>query len=132
MLNCGVMSGAHTEFDWDSIEPDQTAQIEAAVLHKLKLFLYKFGDWIHSGGKARPEGVMIRSYIAFWDVLPCLKNLSQTELAEVMGLRHKQSVGREVSAFRDKFKWFNGHMQSERAREVCRKREAKGKRKDAE
>ena len=111
------------DFAWDDIDPDHRAEIEATVLHKLKQFLFRLGDWIHAGGGARPEGVMIRSHIAFWDVLPYLSGLSQTELAQVMGMRHKQSVGREVSSFRDKFSWFNGHMQSERAREVCRKRE---------
>jgi hypothetical protein len=113
----------HADFAWDELEPDLAATVEAEVLHRLKLFLYKIGDWIHGEGRTRPGGVTIRAYVAFWNVLPYLDNLSQVELAALMGKSHKQSVGAEVSAFRDKFGWFNGHMQSERARRVCRARE---------
>jgi hypothetical protein len=86
--------------------------------------LLMLGQWIHGEGNGKPQGVMIRAHIAFWTVLPHLAELKQTELAELMGLRHKQSVGREVSDFRDRFGLRNGHMQSDAAREVCRQREA--------
>src|SRR6185312_7781976 len=100
------MSQGHIDFSWDDIEPDRLAEVEAIALHKLKQFLVKLGDWIHGEGRPRPGGVEIRAYIAFWDVLPYLRNLSQTELAAVMGRKHKQSIGAEVSSFRDKFAWF--------------------------
>jgi hypothetical protein len=87
--------------------------------------LVRIGDWIHGGGQGKPQGVMIRAFIAFWDLLPYLAARKQTELAELMGLKHKQSVGREVSDFRDRFGWRNGHMQSDAARATCREREAK-------
>lgn len=127
LLSLGIMSSGHTDFAWDEIEPDFDKQVEAEVIHKLKLFLYKLGDWIHGEGRPRPGGVEIRAYVAFWDVLPYLSNLSQTQLATLMGRKHKQSVGAEVSSFRDKFAWFNAHMQSEKAREKCRKRELRKK-----
>jgi hypothetical protein len=124
-LKLGVMSHGHADFAWEELDPDISDKVEAEVLHRLKLFLYKLGDWIHGEGRTRPGGVTIRSYVAFWDVLPYLADLSQVELAALMGKQHKQSVGAEVSAFRDKFGWFNGHMQSQRARQVCQAREAK-------
>ena len=127
LLSLGIMSSGHTDFARDDIEPDLREHVEALVMHKLKLALYKIGDWIHGKGRPRPGGVEIRAYVAFWDVLPYLRNLSQTQLATLMGRKHKQSVGAEVSSFRDEFDWFNPHMQSEKAREKCRKRELRKK-----
>lgn len=108
-------------------EVDEVVLVEAnrLAVRALEVFLGRLGDWIFAGGNGKPQGVMIRAHVAFWDVLPYLRGLKQTDLAELMGLAHKQSVGREVSDFRDRFGWRNGHMQSERAREVCRGREAR-------
>lgn len=91
----------------------------------LQRVLGRLGDWIFGGGQGKAQGVMIRAHIAFWGVLPYLACLKQTELAELMGLKHKQSVGREVSDFRDRFGWRCGHMQCEAARVACRERERK-------
>lgn len=106
-------------------EPELVELARDLALHLAQAALFRVGDWIHGGGQGKPQGVMIRAHIAFWDLLPYLAGKKQTDLAALMGLAHKQSVGREVSDFRDRFGLRNGHMQSERAREVCRDREAK-------
>lgn len=117
------MGESFSDFDWESIAEEQREQVYELAIFILARFIFRLGDWIHGKGQGKPQGVMIRSFIAFWDVLPYLRALRQTELAELMGLKHKQSVGREVSDFRDRFAWRNGHMQSEAARETCRRRE---------
>jgi hypothetical protein len=119
------------DFDVEGLDERVRAEAQGLAVHLLERFLGRLGDWIFSGGEGKPQGVMIRAHVAFWDVLPFLRRLKQTELAELMGLKHKQSVGREVSDFRDRFCWRNGHMQSEEARGVAREREARKKAPDS-
>ena len=111
------------EFDWNSIDPDLKAEVREQALTITRVTLSKIFDWVFSGGKGQPQGVMIRSYIVGWTLLPYMNGLKQTELQRLMGLRDKQSVGRNASDWRDKFKVVNAFMQSEKARETCRKRE---------
>jgi hypothetical protein len=48
----------------------------------------------------------------------------QVQLAEMLGREHKQSVGREVTDFRKRFKYFNRLMRQDAAIEKFRQREA--------
>lgn len=89
------------------------------VLVKLARYL------VDDGGRSKIKGAGIRAFVFASCVMPSMHGLTQTELGEVLGL-HKQSVGRQVSRFRDLFPgvaW--GAMQSEQAREACREREAR-------
>lgn len=122
--SCSISPGNAFGLDLEGVEPELREVVGEYSLEVVKRFLGRLGDWIFSGGEGKPQGVMIRCHVAFWDVVPALRGLKQVELAELMGLKHKQSVGREVSDFRDRFGVRNGHMHSERAREVCREREA--------
>jgi hypothetical protein len=119
------------EFDWSAIDPDIKADVREQALTISRVLLTNVFDWIFSGGDAMPRGVMIRSYIVAWSLLPYMQSLKQTDLTRLMGLKDKQSVGRNASEFRDRFKVMNAYMQSEKARHRCREREAKKGRKKA-
>ncbi len=108
--------------DWESTILALAQTLALEMTHE---WMVTLGEWIMGGPDGKPQGVLIRTYVAFWMVMPYLKDLSQTELAQLIGLRHKQSVGREVSDFRDRFKLQNGHMYCDRAREAAQQREAK-------
>jgi hypothetical protein len=83
--------------DWDGLPEELRAVVgslavelaHGLALHLLKGALVAIGRWIHGDGNGKPQGVMIRSYVAFWDLLPSLSRLKQTDLAEVIGLKHK-------------------------------------------
>jgi len=111
------------EFDWASLDPDTKSEVMEQALTVTRVTLTKVLDWMFAGGEAMPQGVMIRAYIVGWTLLPYMQGLKQTDLTRLMGLNNKQSVGRNASDWRDKFKVVNAFMQSERARATCRKRE---------
>lgn len=90
----------------------------SGVMLKLARYL------VEDGGRSKVQGAGIRAFVFASCVLPSMHGLTQTELGEVLGL-HKQSVGRQVSRFRDLFGVAWGAMQSEQAREACRQREAR-------
>lgn len=113
------------EFDWSSVDPNLREEASAMAMQMAQKFILDIFDFMHQGGNSRPQGVMIRAYVIPWMVLPYFQHLSQTELADLMGLKKKQSVGREVARFRQRFHMFNAHMQTETARETCRRRESR-------
>lgn len=90
----------------------------AGVLMKLARYL------VEDEGRSKIQGAGIRAFVFASSILPSMHGLTQTDLGTLLGL-HKQSVGRQVSRFRDLFGVAWGAMQTEQAREACRKREAK-------
>lgn len=111
-----------------ALDPEAKRVLDKMVFAGVNRYMTELFNWIHAGGSAQPQGVMIRSYVVAWAFVRKYRNCSQSELAAVMDLKNKQSVGREVSAFRDRFKFLNEYMQTESARAKCREREERKKR----
>ena len=62
--------------------------------------LQRLCKWICSDGRSKPSGLMIRAAVLCWTVLPnSFQCASQVELTAMLGLKDKQSVGREVTSF---------------------------------
>lgn len=130
---CNDAHGEHpsVEFDWGAVEPRDEEEREgvealARVLAQdyVLRFVQRLARYLVEEGRSKVEGAGIRAFVFAWAVVPRLGRLSQTQLASLMNRKHKQSVGREVSKFRDAFGWLGGeHMQSEEARAACRRRE---------
>lgn len=113
------------EFDWDQVDPNHKEEIREQAMTAARVMFSNIFNWIFAGGEAQPQGVMIRAYIVGWTVLPYMQGFKQTDLTRLLGLKNKQSVGRHASEWRDKFGVINSYMQSESAREKCRRREQK-------
>lgn len=65
-------------------------------------FFVKLKAWDFQNGMKDPHGLMIRSAVSSWAVLPLLRPLTLTRLA--LGLRlQKQSLGRWVDDFKRTF-----------------------------
>lgn len=87
----------------------------------------RLAQFLWGTGSARVEGMGIRAAAFSWSILPILKGVSQREFGDILS-RHKQCVGRAISAFRAAFPEFanligNGTY-SEDARESAKKRES--------
>jgi len=91
---------------------------------KLLAALERIFTWILRGGRGKPKGILIRTAVVAWTILPeMFKNATQTELAAMFGLKDKQSIGREVSDFRSEFGYFDGRHRSDDAIQSFKLRE---------
>jgi hypothetical protein len=125
----------HPRVPWDwgkaGLPEDLNEEYRADVEEAARRLLFSFlGDLLKrlavffcENGNSKVEGAGIRAFVFGWCVLPALGRLSQRELAELMNRKHKQSVGREVSRFRDLFGFVCDHMQCEAARQAARDRQ---------
>lgn len=113
----------------EECEADRRQEIEARARELAWRWLGRFVGmlalYLVEEGRSKVEGAGIRAFVFASFFSPRLRKLTQPELAAVMKRKHKQSVGREMSKFRDFFgAVIRPGLQSEAAREVCRKREA--------
>lgn len=114
------MNEPSVDFDFESIDPNLHAQIDDAAREMAAGALKSLLEWI-SGPNHKPEGVMLRAHVAMWFLLPEYSKMSQTELAEEIGVC-KQSLGRQMSSFRDAFPGLKAPgMKSESARAIYRR-----------
>lgn len=138
LFGSGCSPGALDLYSFDEAEQSLLCQMArrmaldwiSGALIQVAEFVMGMGGLDEEGtqrrGKPRLTGIGMRALVFAWSVLPSMHGLRQTELAELVGLNHKQSLGRKVSEFRDRFPtmvW--GTMQTEQAREACRQREAR-------
>lgn len=104
---------------------DVEEQARALAWRWLGRFVGLLSLYLVEDGRSKVEGAGIRAFVFASFFSPRLRELSQPQLAAVMNRKHKQSVGREMSKFRDFFRGvIRPGLQREAAREVCRKREA--------
>lgn len=93
--------------EWDQIErnvfgyqcPDEA---EGENREKAIQTIIRLKSWDFQNGMKDPHGLMIRSAVSAWAVVPLLEPLNLTQLAEGLGLK-KQSLGRWVDQFKRDF-----------------------------
>lgn len=111
------------DFDWSGIDPDvKQDALELARAMTARAF-HKLADFFIQGGHSRTDGPGLRAMVFAWAIHEKFRHTSQVQLAEILGLKHKQSVGRVVAMFRAAFSWVDDRFYSEAAREKARTRE---------
>lgn len=112
-----------SEFDWSGVDPDTKQEaIDTARCMTVRA-MHKLADFIISGGHSKTDGPGLRAMIFAWAIHPKFRETSQVELAEMLGFKHKQSIGRVVAMFRAAFDWVDDRFYSAEAREQARLRE---------
>lgn len=90
-------------FDYARVFKDLDRDGEDGVA-RLAYALFAIFYWIHQGGQALSNGVMIRSYVFVQCVFPeVYGNVSDVQIASKLQLKCPQSFNREKSKFRKEF-----------------------------
>jgi hypothetical protein len=114
------------EPDIDEIAMDESlalADTKAEHIHDLAYALHKILGWLYGKERGDQRGVMLRAYVLCWQCLPQLRQLNQTELAKIVGLKCKASINRQVGSFERKFPGVLAGLRTAETREKCRQRE---------
>lgn len=123
------------DFNWDDLDPDTAEEMRREIRGKVLQCFLRLAHYLTESGKGTVVAAGMRAFILGHQLIPELRKLKQSELADITGHKHKQSIGRFVSEFRDTFPLLNHHdeltpiktehMRRESARLNARKREAK-------
>lgn len=88
------------DFDWDSIDPDHAAMLEAGACIISARTLRDVMAWIHEC--PRRQATLLRARLVWWMIDGAQQNVKLTEFAESLGVK-KQSLCRLCSQFRRRF-----------------------------
>lgn len=94
------------EFDYDAIDrresqPPEPEHSDEEIAGACKV-ITRLVEWIWQDGMKNTDGLQIRAAVVCWVFLAHLRPINEAQLAAGFG-KHKQSVGRWVAKFKEKF-----------------------------